>query len=543
MKMVMILILTQISDSMAAYECGRVISEKIVAMTSDGRECQVFTESQRYGWVWYQCPIMYRIKDGVPRSLYIANKDTPIPNVENLVRFLSDIGKDGHKLIDFFTIERGRIRNRDRPLGDNNKNPELVAAVTDRRGFKFIRHNNTNGKWQFERTFENMFFPSLSSDDARFTGVTRIKNYALFSMVEGQKSEIVIIEDMTNLRPRVDVVELNETINQLFADNVQAISYLGKNRHGIELLGVVDQVTDSQIVRVMAMSKNMTPERLYDLRPIHAFIGCPQDMCLEGGIDSIYSLSKSADDRTIFVTRGEFLCAIDRMGGRMKPVRRGTLFENEYDAEASFAVYDLDTKAHFHFHVMDYKNQVVVISYNSEDGHAKNGIDKKRTLDRNVLFGNAIPKDVKLFASLHINQYNHSNEKLILFAGNEMYEFKYVGVREKFEFKFVKSDSIKKFFDNIWPSFDTTYKDPNDGYIYVFNRDFHVKYEWKEHEIMTPMSDPVLNQGTIWECDESKLGDNYKMFDYEYQNREEYFEDIVILVILTTRHPRCQSGG
>ena len=223
-------------------------------------------------------------------------------------------------MIDFFSIERDRIKD---PLNPTEHLPELfqrkevVAIAVGHDRYRGIWFNGTKLMYQFQDTYERMNFPpkffdhieKLLPEGEQFTGVTRIKNYSLFSYNDLKSKEphnVFIVKDSEGGRA---------ANYSLPAMNAEAITYLGKSRHGADLLGVADKVTQSQIMKIYELSPEMVPGKLYDIRPISTFIGCPQDMCLEGGIDSIYSLSKTADDRTIYVTRGQFLYKLDKMGG------------------------------------------------------------------------------------------------------------------------------------------------------------------------------------------------------------------------------------
>ena len=530
LELLIVLIATLIHTSRAAYECDHVITEKIVAMTGVWtKDCSVYTESNKYeGWAWYKCTVRgHRIKDGVPRTLIVTTEQWQEP-YEKARRLKPFLQKENLKLIDFFTIERGRM---DFDRQSIMTTPELVATVTPGRRLNHIWMNYNTEQYNYQLELDLMNFPPQfdGKDGTRgdhFTGVERIGKYAFFSYNQSKvEHRIFVLKDSV---PHVIPSERDVTNYSLPATNVEALIYLGKNIRGVELLGVVDQVTNSQIMKIYELSPEMVPTKIYDLRPIHAFIGCPQDMCLEGGIDSIYSLPRTADDPSIFITRGQFLFRIEKMGGKIKPHRAATRFENEYDADASFATFDSDTNNVFHFHVMDYeKNTIRVLNYHAENGYAKDGIKNDFTLDKDYLFQNFVPKEDKIFASIQINIFNQSLARLILFAGHKMYEFKFTGNRTNPVFSPIKSHLISERFDNIWTSFDATYKDPYQNYIYVFNRDYHVKYEWKEDGIMTPMAGPVLNQGTMWECDYKQLADEYKMFNKSYTNIEQYYEDIV----------------
>ena len=522
---IVFLALTAVSD--AGFPCEQVLTEKITAMTSDGTDCDVYTQSKDFeGWMWYQCYLTgNRIKDGVPRTVTVSTERARDPNQfpigHKLKPFLEE---EGLLLIDFFTIERNRIKD---PLNPKEHLPEqvvekeVVAMVVHQNRLRGIWYNETKLKYQFQDKFERMNFPPKFMD--QFTGVTRIKNYSLFSFNDPKSTEphrVFVVKDSEGENGRAANYSLP-------AMNAEAITYLGKSRHGADLLGVADTVTQSQIMKMYELSPGMGPRKLYDIRPISTFIGCPQDMCLEGGIDSIYSMSKSADDRTIYVTRGQFLYKLDKMGGQIEAILIGSNNYNYYDCEASFALYDPLTKSQHHYHVVNGENLVFRLEYDNYDGDTSGGIFIADRKVKNDLFRNVIPEKDEIFASLHINQYNHSNEQLILFAGDKMYTFNYTFIPTGISFQFIKNTTINKVFDNIWKTFDSAFYDPINNCIYIFNRDYHVKYEWKEDGMMTPMSDPVLNQGTIWSCDESKLVGKYKMFNGTFDTFDEYSSEII----------------
>ena len=299
--------LIAISD--AGFPCEQVLTEKITAMTSDGKDCDVYTQSKEFeGWMWYQCNLTgNRIRDGVPRT-----KSTADPAHWTLKPFLE---KEGLYLIDYFSIERDRIKDSLNPkelLPKPFQRKEVVAIAVGHDRYRGIWFNGTKLMYQFQDKFERMNFPrkffdhieKLLPEGEQFTGVTRIKNYSLFSYNDLKSKEphnLFVIEDS---KGGIGKAANNYSLPAIAAE---AITYLGKSRHGADLLGVADKVTRSQIMKIYELSPEMVPRKLYDIRPISTFIGCPQDMCLEGGIDSIYSLSKTADDRTIYVTRGQFL--------------------------------------------------------------------------------------------------------------------------------------------------------------------------------------------------------------------------------------------
>ena len=177
---------------------------------------------------------------------------------------------------------------------------------------------------------------------------------------------------------------------------------------------------------------------------------------------------------------------------------------------------------------MNGQNVVFRITYNNDNDDTSGGILGIDEYVKDDLFGTVIPEKAEIFAILHINQYNHYNEQLILFAGDRMYTFNYTFIPTGIHMELIKNTTISDVFDNIWKTFDSAFFDPITNYIYIFNRDYHVKYEWEEDEIMTPMSNPVLNQGTIWTCDENKLVDKYKMFDRTFDTFDKYSTEIIM---------------
>ena len=453
----LVLILTTLfrtSNAGEAFICKDMGSDPwghgilISAATGDGKNCEVIGFRPDFKTYFrYKCD---RIKTG---GIPITTKST----TSNLLRYLT--GKKELTLIDVYPDEES---------DDTSK----IAAIV------WNSYKNETGRLQHRSDTW-----TLETDP----NGNQIKALEIFSdyKLTGYSNNSLIV-DMGN-----------ETSETLINAEINAIIFLGYNRKKRPLIGVVNETPGMAVFEMENMELNPV-----DLRLVHPLIGCPQNLCLEGTVDSVYSVPNIEG---IYMTRNNYLFGLSEIGS--KPI-------NAWHSGSEYSKYDCDTNfvvrgesGYSIFCIQEYRD-TILRTKKTEGGLTVSTFKVKRS--RYLV---KIPAN-ELFAAMQFQSDNRDN--YYFFAGENIYHYNTLDfeINEMFVLQFVKKIRTKDRFFRIWNKFDAIFKDPKSNSVYVFNRDFNVEYEWQTNEdtVLQPKSlEPRLNAKSFWTCDLSEHRNRFDM--------------------------------
>lgn len=474
-----ILIVNSILLYNACPTLSKCTAGRILGVTSDGTGCDVYGKSYNNSAFWNKC---IRIKDGVPS---IDGKS----ETAHAQRLTSFIERENITFIDFFTAERpdGGVTKQKITVGMGYQKEAPSCFIFDQElndykiffCDKFGVSNPLKG--HKIDCVEKIFSPDGSADYIIYC-YQPLSNGALF--VVNQKTN----ESIEFSQPKV-------TFN--------AITYLGPSRRGLPLIG---GVTKNEITIIYEF-ENGRLDTIVDYRLSDHLNGCPQKMCLEGDIDSIYSLSiESNNESAIYFTRKNHLYKLEEKNEKIDFIIKIIGTRNEHACDTAFVLWNesLEPKV---FYVIDDKIISQRIANYSRDQ-----------------FFPQIGKDDKIFASFHIKNEGAKNAAInyYMFSGGKIYEYAHKG---NLTLEFIKSFPIEGKFDRLWKTFDAAFMYKN--YVYFFNQDYNVRYEWKVDGLLTPDGDPQLNQKTWWTCNHPELYEKLLYKPFGLNDLDDYYENIV----------------
>lgn len=324
------------------------------------------------------------------------------------------------------------------------------------------------------------------------TGVEKIHDldYTIFSYrIQNDNDHFIIVDERTKISEK-------SIIKDDIPTPFNAITYLGLSRRGNHMIGALTP-TDVTVVYELT---GMTLTNVIDKRLSHSFLGCNR-ICLEGDVDSMYKLTGDA----IYFTRMTSLDKIINFG------KETTYIETvasavEYDCDTAFVIWTND--------------QTPIVFYVRETADEVVSVYPKKRFTKSQFFSH-IPKNEKIFASIQYSKYDY-----YFFVGDQIFEYKYRNSNSNStSLEYIISYPIKYRFARLWKKFDAAFKDGK--YVYFFNQDYNVRYEWKEKDVMIPIYEgPRLNQKTFWQCRPNVLN-NLIMDSFQLNGLESYFDAIV----------------
>ena len=327
----------------------------------------------------------------------------------------------------------------------------------------------------------------------KLTGVEKIKSqdydYTIFSYQDGDHDNLLLIDENTKLKT------VHETEWKFLA-----IANLGLGRDGRV---IIDAITDKGISIMyavdLAKSKGNVEVRLeiVDKRLSDHYNGCPSKMCLEGGIDSMLNTYFEDEINTkLFLIKKNHAYILTPKNNNQSNYNTLTTFgEYVYYKECPGSIF------------------LIFPPVKSDDPNAKRKYQE------------ACLDNWNWFASIQINlthYYFFKNDEKSISPSEALDYINGTGF-ELFHF----IDTLAKYrFYRLWKRFDAAYKDPNDKYVYFFNQDYNVRYEWKDTGLMTPVEEPRLNQKTFWNCENTDLYNGLLSHAFGYKTLDEYYENV-----------------
>ena len=433
----------------------------ISAATGNGKECEVIGfRPDLKTYFRYKCDRIQ--KGGIP----ISTKST----TSNLLEYLT--GKEELTLIDIYPDEKS----------DDTSTTAAIVWNSNKNEKERLQHRS--GTWTLLKELNgNQIMAHEIFSDYKLTGYS---NNSLIVDTGKKTSETII----------------NEEIN--------AIIFLGYNEKKQPLIGVVHERPSMTIFEMENMK--LIP---VDSRFVHPLIGCPQNLCLEGSVDSVFSLPI---DGTVYMTRNNYLFELKEIGSKQLVAWRSDSKENKHDCDAHFVV----RSGHKYsiFCIQEYRDTILRMTPS-----ATGWIVSTYTRRISIYF-KEIAANEYLFAAMRFQLNNQDN--YYFFAGENIYHYINPDAKsnEYFVLEFVKKIRTKDRFFRIWNNFDAIFKDPASSSVYVFNRDFNVEYEWQVNEDVVLEPDfltPKLNSKTFWTCDLSEHQDKFDMLSQLTPDTLDYF--------------------
>lgn len=457
---------------------------RILGVTSDGISCDVYGTSYNNSAFWNKC---IRIKDGVPSI--DGKSDTA--HVQKLISFIE---REKITFIDFFTTETpdGGVRKQKITVGMGYREETPSCFIFDQKSNDY--------KIFFCEKFGVSNPPYGQKIDCveKISSTDGSADYTIYCYRLLASGVLFVVNHKTN--DSIEFSQSNFTFN--------AVTYLGPSRRGLPLIG---GVTNNEI-SIIYEFENGRLDTIVDYRLSDYLNGCPQKMCLEGGIDSIYSLSIESNNKSaIYFTRKNHLYKLEDKNEKIDFIIKIIATRNEHACDTAFVLWNESLQPKVFYVIDDKIFDQRIANYS-----------------RNQFFPQ-IAKDDKIFASFHYK--NEGAKKTdaknlainyYMFSGGKIYEYAH---KENLIFEFIQSIPMEGKFDRLWKTFDAAFMYEN--YVYFFNQDYNVRYEWKVEGLLTPDGDLQLNQKTWWTCNHPELYEKLLYKSFGLNNLDDYYENIV----------------